>query len=648
MENRFGFKELVLSILLVAILVSIWLAMVMFDRQHETIGHIKQQMTQQTSAQARMERSIIELQQAVERGAIIRASAQELTPAESPSSKDPFVRMRKAKQRDDYAEGDWLIDAFPVNVARITPLITKDAYGTTIHNRVLEPLCVRDPDTLEWAPLLARSWKIEDHSEAYTAYLKQAQQAGMSKEQIAADPNRPPALVITFQLRRGITFSDGEPLTAQDVKFAFDLLMNEAIDAPTLRHMLADKLESVRATDTHEVLFRFREPFFNSFAQVASFQALAKHFYGSFTPDEFNKKPGLLLGSGPYRMERPSNWVPGKPLILVKNERYWGQSPAYDRLIYREINHDLARLTALRNGEIDIFGRALPEQFLQMARDEQIRSQTQQFEVSRPTEGYGYIAWNQMKRGKPTHFADRRVRQAMTMLTNRQRLINEVLHGYGKITTGPFNPLSKQYNHDIKPWPFEPSRGRELLAEAGFCDRDGDGVIESAQGEPFIYKHTYPSAGTFWTGVLLMFKDDYAKAGIVMKLDPLEWSVFAERIKSRDFDAISMAWGGGIENDIHQMFHSANVAQGADNFVSYVNPRLDVLIDQARSTVQEPERMPLWQQCHAILHEDQPYTFLYIRKHLTVMDRRIHNVQRVRIGLNDLTEWYTPLRLQRY
>ncbi|MEM6855882.1 MAG: ABC transporter substrate-binding protein, partial [Planctomycetota bacterium] len=266
--------------------------------------------------------------------------------------------------------------------------------------------------------------------------------------------------------------------------------------------------------------------------------------------------------------------------------------------------------------------------------------------------GYGFMAWNQLKGGTtPTRFADRRVRQAMTMLVPRQEIWDNELRGYGFGVTGPFNRLSPQYNQDLEPWPYDPERAKALLKEAGYEDRDGDGVIEDANGQPFTFKYTFPSSqgsNGFWNRVVLLIRDSFAQAGIVVELDPLEWSVFSEKLKGRDFDLISLAWSAGIESDIHQMFHSDNIGEGADNFMSYSNPELDALIEEARMTIDETERMRLWNRVHAILHEDQPYTFLYSRMSLIFVDDRFENVERVKIGLNDRTEWYVPAAIQKY
>ncbi|MEL7089853.1 MAG: hypothetical protein AAGL98_15645, partial [Planctomycetota bacterium] len=146
MENRFGFKDFVLTVLLLAILASIWIAMKQFDRQHQQVVQLVEQVKQITSAQARTERAIGQLQGTLESGVQISATGN--VPAENSGGGgggDPFARMKAAIAEPDYAAGDWVIDAFAAQVARITPYISGDAYGNAIIRRVCETLAVRDP-----------------------------------------------------------------------------------------------------------------------------------------------------------------------------------------------------------------------------------------------------------------------------------------------------------------------------------------------------------------------------------------------------------------------------------------------------------------------------------------------------------------------
>ncbi len=690
MEKRFGIKDLVLIVLLVALLISVWLSMTQFDRQWEDVRQLKTQVGQLITEQAQTRNRVAELQGLIEQGVTVSSNTTADQGTVQVPPRDPFERLKQAHNQPGYADGDWMIDAFGATVAKITPLASKDGYSRRIQNYVLEALIGRDPDTLEWIPHIARSWEIEDNSEAYHAYLEQTTAALNQKARddpsvyrepldaalaeldpppsqdsddyrglvdkvraawvnktIREDPDRPPAMTVTFHLRNGVVFSDGTPLTAHDVVFSWELLNNPKVDAAGERNFF-DNVETYTAVDDYTVVFTMREPHYLAFSMAGGRAILAKHFYERFTPEQINTTPGLLFGSGPYRMSDPEAWAPGKLLQVVKNERYWGVTPAFGKLIWKEITNDVARLTEFRNGEIDLFS-ANPEQYETLLKDETVVARSHHYAYDAIPSGYRYIAWNQKRGGEPTKFADKRVRQAMTFLTERQRIADEVLLGYAYVASGPFPKGSPQADPDLEPRPYNVEKGKQLLAEAGWMDRDGDGVLENAQGEPFRFKFTYPGSSDIYNRIVLFLKDSYARAGIVMELDPLEFSVLIQRLDNRTFDACMLAWGGGaIESDIRQMFHTSQIEGRANNFMSYSNPELDRLIDAARRTIDESKRMDLWRACHRILYEDQPYTFMNRGQSLRFIDGRIRNIQEITTGLNDRDEWFVPAPDQKW
>ena len=149
----------------------------------------------------------------------------------------------------------------------------------------------------------------------------------------------------------------------------------------------------------------------------------------------------------------------------------------------------------------------------------------------------------------------------------------------------------------------------------------------------------FPSSGETFKRVVLFLKDTFALAGVELEPEPTEWSVLIKRLDQRDFDACSLGWSGGIEDDPYQIFDSSQIAGTGDNFIGYRSPELDKVMEQARATVEEDKRMPLWHEVQRIIHEDQPYTFLYTRKSLVFIDKRFQNIQRVTTGLNARLEW---------
>jgi peptide/nickel transport system substrate-binding protein len=638
MENRFGFRDFVFAALFVLLLIVVLLAMKQYDRQYEQVIAISNKLDEQA-------RELREIQQRLRRGVMAAAAAPDGQPLAQED--DPFLRLREVKQQPEYAPGDWLVEVFGGEVARLTPIISGDAYAATVQGNVLETLAQRNPDTLDWEPLLATQWSIDDNVQAYEKYLQKQKDAGRSDEEIAADPDLPAPITITFTIREGVRFSDGEPLTADDVVFTFNWIMDERIAAPRQRAYY-EKIRTVEKQGDNEVVFSYREPYFEAFELAASLQVLPQHFYSRYEPEAFNQSVGLLLGSGPYRLPSATDWKPGTNVItLVRNERYWGESPAFERMVFNTISNDTARVTAFRNGNIDIIGLP-PEQYRELLNDRQLLDRTNQFEYLAPTSGYRYVAWNQQRQGKPTHFDDKRVRQALAMLVNRERLLQEITLGFAVPTTGPFNPLSQQFDPDLQPWPYDVQRAQSLLAEAGFVNKTRDGVLVGPDGRPFIFKLTYPSGSANYERMVLFLRDAYTRAGIVVEPDPLEWAVFTQRLENKDFDAITLGWTSGIETDIYQMFDSSQMMAGGDNFMSYRSEELDGAIRAARREVDEERRMPMWRQAHRILHEDQPYMFLWFGKSLVFVDDRIQNARETKMGLTPRTEWYVPQERQRW
>ena len=622
MERRFTANDLLLFVLLAALGGMILLAMYMVDRQWLKLEQMQQIMQEQAEDLRSVRDAVRQLGQRITDERIpAQSSIPESTDDNIPAA---FKRAWLSTRQPDYQSGDWRVLAFGIGLKTITPLISADVYASQVQGYVQESLLLRNPETLQWEGLIARDWQISDDG-----------------------------LRFTFQLRKGVKFSDGKALTAEDVAFTFRFIMDESIAAPRARAYF-EKIARVTANDEHEVTFQFKEPYFDALALAGGMSILPKHFYEPYleNPQAFNQSKGLLLGSGPYRLADPSNWTPDLGMVeLERNPRYWGPvKPSFDKLLWKVVENDSARLTTFRNGDIDVYS-ARPREYQTLLKDKALSARTDNFEYMSPTAGYSYIGWNQLRNGKPTRFADKRVRQAMTWLTDRQRIIEEVMLGYAEPAISPFNPRSKQHDTALLARPFDADEATRLLADAGYQDRNNDGLLEDAEGEPFEFELVYSQDSEDTKRIVLFLKDMYARAGILMHPRPTEWSVMLDLLNNKNFDAITLGWSSGVETDIYQMFHSSQIVPGGDNFINYKNPQLDKLIDQARATVVEEKRMPLWQQCERILYEDQPYTFLMRRKSMVFVDNRMKNIQITPLGLNLHSvpvEWYVPGPLQKY
>ncbi len=629
MENRFGVKDFFLMVMLAAVIVLLIAAMKQYDRQWAILHDLQNNAQDQTRELAQIRRAVQSSAESMDRlaaGGFSPRPGAASSPSTAPASNLPdlFADLKKAKADPAFAMGDWFVDNFGTSVNRLTPLVSTDVYASVVQNRVQETLLTRDVHTLDYVPVLATGWQISDDG-----------------------------LTITFQLRTGVTFSDGQPFSADDVVFTYDWIMNPKVDAPRDRAYL-EKIASVTKNGDYEVTFKFKEPYYEALALAGGLNVMPRHFYTRFTEEQFNQAPGLLLGTGPYKLRDPERWRPGDQIELIRNERYWGEPDPFDRLIYLQVQEEAAENTMYRNGELDRFAVNQPEQYVRLLKDPSITERSTNWEYESVLSGYSYIAWNEKLGGKPTRFTDKRVRQAMTYLTDRQRICQEIYLGYASPCVGPFARLSPQNDPSVEAYPYDPAKAKELLKAAGFEDRNNDGVIEGADGEPFRFKFTYFAGNELSKRMMLFLKDGYAKAGIVMDPDPVDWPILQQKTKTRNFEAVTLGWATSIESDIFQMFHSSQIKDGGDNDMSYVNPELDKVLEQARSTVDDKKRMELWHRAHRIIAEDQPYTFMITRRATVFIDKRIKNIQKSKMGLNYTDRfvmprpWFVPKALQRY
>ncbi|MGH7177174.1 MAG: ABC transporter substrate-binding protein [Tepidisphaeraceae bacterium] len=632
MENRFTVKDFFLFSLLIVAIVMVGLSMKQFDRQFSRVVAIEQQNANLTRDITSLRDGLKDVQSKLEHGislAAPNASQTSVAPAAASGAtatmtNDPFVRVREARGMKDFEDGDWLVYNLPARIGRMTPFVNEDVYGSAIRARCMETLLTRDPDTLKFKPLLAESYE-------------------MSKD----------GLELRYKLRRNVVFSDGTPFTADDVIFTFDWIMNPGVDAARLRSYYVEQQVSWQKVNDYEVLFRMKKPYFEFMSITGDVLILSKNFYSKYTPAQYNELPGLMFGSGPYRLRNPGQWSTGERIELVRNDRYWGVKPAFNRIIFTEVEEEAVGTTMFQNGEIDVMGTT-PDQHDRLKKDAKTMERGFAMEYPNMLGGYTYVGWNQLRNGKPTAFADKRVRQAMTMLVDRERMAQQLWRGYASVSTGPFSKRGNQAAPELQPWAFDPQRAKAQLAQCGFADHDNDGVLEGPDGKPFSFSLMYPSKSEVSQRIALFLKDSFARAGVQVELKPTDWPTMLQLLKQSEFDACTLGWSSSVESDLFQIFHSSQIGDGGDNRTYYINKDLDKLIGQARSTVDEDERMKIWQQCTRIIHEDQPYTFLLDRLSLRFSDKRIANTKLSRMGLNLMyTEvmpipWYSSAGMHKY
>ncbi len=482
----------------------------------------------------------------------------------------------------------------------LNPITSTDAYASRIEGLIYDSLIERDNVTLEWKPKMAERWEISPDKKTFT-----------------------------FFLRPGIRWHDGKPVTADDILYSFQKIMDPTVDAPHLRVYYQD-IQKVEKVDELTVRFVYKKPYFLALEFCGGIPILPKHLYDD--GQDFNKHPlnRAPVGNGPYRFVR---WDTGKKIVLERNEGYWGAAigkmPDIKRLSLEVVAEDTVALQLLKKGELDYAGLR-PIQWVRQTDSENFKKNFEKYKFYTP--GYSFIGWNL----RSPFFSDRRVRRAMTQLVNRQAILEKLNYGLGRIVTGPFYYDSNDYDHSVAPLPYDPEQAKKLLLEAGWTDHDGDGLLDK-DGRPFRFEFLIPSGRRFAERLATILKEDLKHVGIAMEIQKLEWAVFVKSLDERKFDAVTLSWVFGFDQDPYQVWHSSQADKGS-NFVGFKNARLDTLIEEGRVQFDREARAKLYQEIHRIVDEEQPYTFLFSTPALVALHKRFQNVQVYPGGMDPL-EW---------
>jgi len=519
----------------------------------------------------------------------------------------------KTSEKDKPVDGDWLIyhltgEPYTLNYIHSTSTMPT---SYIVYRNIKESLLEYDIDKYDLVPSLADSYEVA--------------QDGMA---------------VTYKIKPEAHFSDGMPVTADDVVFSFNTVMNEKVDAADHRSYI-NIVKSVEKIDRLTVKFVMGSLSFKAVEYTGMMLIYPKHIYEFSDPKVFNDRISDPVGSGPFVFKK---WARGQEVILERNENYWRKEkmPHLKKIVFRFITNDVAALQSFKAGNLD-FMEPLPDQYEELKKDKEFVKQANMLSYWHPGVGYFWMGWNQER----PYFKDRKVRLAMTHMIDRELICRKLLDNPDAIVpTGPFYIFGPQSDPDIKPWPYNPQRAKELLDESGWVDSNNDGIRDKG-GVDFSFRYMIVSGSYLHEQVGKLVKDSAAKLGIDVSIEPYEWSVFSEKVTGHEFDAVNMAWKSGLAADPYQIWHSSQIENRGSNYISFNNPEADAIIEKARITFDKDERNKLYHEFHRIIHEQQPYTFVYSRPGQRVVDKRFHNVKIHPLGLDE-HEWYVPLGMQKY
>jgi len=440
-----------------------------------------------------------------------------------------------------------------------------------------------------------------------------------------------------FVLKKGVTFHNGEPLTAEDVKFTFDRIITEgAIEYPephtSQRKGLTGPLESVEIVDDYTVRFHLSAPWPPALQMLVHQQIVPKDYLEEVGTKGFIEHP---IGSGPFK------FVEGKldeMIVMERFEDYYGGAddlapvgPAFlDRLIFKIVPEDSTRMAALRTGELDIIQKVAVHMIPILEDDPNIVVKTSA--GTRP-------CWMEMNPNKPP-FNDVRVRRALNYAVNVDLLIKKLLGGRGVVLPGSLSPFNNFADRTLQPYGYNPDRAKALLAEAGWTDTDGDGILDK-DGQPFTFViDTIGRHKDKAEAVMGQIRD----IGIDAIVRVWDYAVAKPLLLAGERMAWVGDWGdsafdpvGHFEAKWHT--HVKGSPYGRGNFSSYSNPRVDELIEMGEVEPDVAKRHKIYDEAQRIIYEEAPAVFLFLPEEVEACSVSVQNWEPSpdsRINLHDV------------
>ncbi|MFC1509853.1 peptide-binding protein [Candidatus Omnitrophota bacterium] len=514
-----------------------------------------------------------------------------------------FIALGLLGFRPQY--GDMIVVGSIGEPRTFVPILASDSASGAICGLVFNGLLKYDKD-LKLVGDLAKEWKLSEDG-----------------------------LGITFYLRRGVRWHDGEAFTAKDVEFTYKSLIDPNVRTPYSGDF--NMIERFDIIDDYTIKVLYKEVFspgLSSWGMNIMPEHLLKE--EDLNATSFARNP---IGTGPYKFKA---WKTAELVELISNHDYFEGRPYIDRYIYRIIPDQATLFLELRAEGVDEISLT-PLQAKRQTESRFFKDNFQKFRY--PSSGYTYLGYNL----KDPRFQDIRVRQAINYAVDKEEIIRGILLGLGRAATGPFIPESWAYNKDVKVVGYDPQKAIALLKEAGWYDSDSDGFLEK-DGRKFSFTiiTNQGNEGRRMTAEIIQRR--LKEVGIEVRIKVIEWSAFvSEFIDKRRFDAVLLGWGLSLDPDMYDIWHSSKTKEGEFNFVGYSNSEVDRLLLEGRRTFDILKRKKIYHRVHEILYDEQPYLFLYVPLALPIIHSRFKGIEVGPGGIgHNFIKWYVPENEQKY
>jgi peptide/nickel transport system substrate-binding protein len=430
-------------------------------------------------------------------------------------------------------------------------------------------------------------------------------------------------------LRDDLTWTDGKPVTAHDVEFSFQTIMNPKVPVPAVRTG-TDQLKWVKAYDDHTVVFFHKEALATNAFNIA-FPILPKHVYEESLADDATlqnsdyhvKLERQPVTGGPYRLK---SRIVGQEFVLerrddwsIVNGEQVRRKPYFKEIRFRVIEDANTALLAVKNGDVHDC-ELNPEQWVtQTTGDDFYNLNTK---ATGEEWAFSYISWN----CQTPYFSDKRVRQAMAYALDHKEMMEEICYGIYQPCTGIYHPTAWMAPQPSpEPYQQDLDKAEQLLDEAGWTDSDGDGIRDKEiDGEKVDFEFSLILGEGSPTGerIAVLLSENLSQIGIECRPQPMEFTVMQQRARDHEFQAMMAGWGTGVDPESGEnLWTTKALKEQGRNYSAYTNPEVDELFERGKREFDRAERAKIYARIHTILWEDQPYLWLYYRNAFFAFDK---------------------------
>lgn len=464
-----------------------------------------------------------------------------------------------------------------------SPLLSTTTYDNNVNNLVYSPLILLDENN-EYQPGLAEKYEFSDDK-----------------------------LTLTFNLRKGVKWHDGEEFTADDVAFTFTSIadpkytgsrfneISKITGAKEYHDGKADSVSGIKVIDSNTISFTYTEVYAPALSNFSQRGIIPKHIWSKVDIADWENQSDLLnkpIGTGSFKL---TDFKPDQYVELVKNDSYFGGAPKIDKFIFKVTNTE-TELSELAKGDLDIVTlSSIKEDELKELKDQGIKI------AEKPSANYQFMTMNSNRE----IFKDKKVRQAITYAINRKAMMNSLLGEHGQVVNAPLSLAGWAYPESgLNSYDYNVDKAKELLKDAGW--NENNGVLEK-DGKKFEVELIVPTGNKSREQSAPIIQQNLKDVGITVNITTMDIASAMAKTKGEgDYDMALLGFTLEVDPGDADRYWSSSIANGSQfNFSNFINSKSDELIDKATKTVDREERKQIYAEWAKLMNEEVPYVFLY-------------------------------------